>query len=434
MDPDPAVTEEQLTEAPPTVSRRVVFWVLVAGCIAGAFVTIVALSRGQQTPNEALLLSILLTFLSVAAGWLITHTFYQDDRRQQIAAVRREYEQSLEVYAVKASEKLINLSNQIGRLIDFMEGENYASYGEEKESYRLLCERQRATTHMLHTLRSMNDTSLSDWEGVIGDRLDAKRRLDEQRNYDINELLETMRDATKSEVNSALSEGELGKYIKELRSLTTSGSSLPPAHRALSVVLSCPVCAKSIRLKTNSKGFVRKTAATCTACGTQLAIIDGKTANPYLSKRERKAEAAACAYCSVVTPVLLDNVSPAQSSFRCGACGQVSVAHRTLDGILVKAPPERQPPPASITDEHLLDRVLMLLPRQPWPTGVHRDIAAKLDVTPTLVGKVIQELIKQGRVHHQIDGIVIATGPDSVDLGQEPAAADSPEPLEKPEE
>ena len=150
-------TEEPFTAG--IVSPRAVFWSVVLIVLVGGALTINTLSKGSQTPNEALLLSILLTFFSIGAGWLISHTFYQDDRRKQIQAVRKEYEDNLEVYAVKASEKVINLSNQLARVIDYL-GNDVGNSATTDQTLALVKERSGAAVHMLGTLKSMNDTSL----------------------------------------------------------------------------------------------------------------------------------------------------------------------------------------------------------------------------------------------------------------------------------
>ena len=57
-------------------------------------------------------------------------------------------------------------------------------------------------------------------------------------------------------------------------------------------------------------------------------------------------------------------------------------------------------------DEDMLTTVTEILPRQPWPQGVHKDIAEKLDIKPALASRYIQELIKRGFFKDQTDGQV----------------------------
>ena len=58
-------------------------------------------------------------------------------------------------------------------------------------------------------------------------------------------------------------------------------------------------------------------------------------------------------------------------------------------------------------DKELLQQIEILIPRQPWPKGVHKEIATKLNVSNKLVNVSIQQLIAQGKFKRQINGKVI---------------------------
>lgn len=70
--------------------------------------------------------------------------------------------------------------------------------------------------------------------------------------------------------------------------------------------------------------------------------------------------------------------------------------------------------------EELLDKIAMLLPKQPWPTGVHREIAEKLSLPAKQVSAAIQELIRRGKFYNQIEGIVMVP----VDVGKKSIVAE----------
>jgi len=55
-------------------------------------------------------------------------------------------------------------------------------------------------------------------------------------------------------------------------------------------------------------------------------------------------------------------------------------------------------------DEDLLAAAKELLPAQPWPAGVHKEVAEKLGLTPTQASKYIQALIRRGDFLDQQDG------------------------------
>lgn len=56
--------------------------------------------------------------------------------------------------------------------------------------------------------------------------------------------------------------------------------------------------------------------------------------------------------------------------------------------------------------EDFIEQVLQLLPKQPWPVGVHKIVAKELTVPGQKVSQTISVLIQRGVVHRQKDGIV----------------------------
>ena len=57
-------------------------------------------------------------------------------------------------------------------------------------------------------------------------------------------------------------------------------------------------------------------------------------------------------------------------------------------------------------DAEFIDKVEQMLPKQPWPIGIHRDIAFKLKCYPSAVSDAISVLIDSGKVYRQKDGIL----------------------------
>jgi predicted transcriptional regulator len=52
----------------------------------------------------------------------------------------------------------------------------------------------------------------------------------------------------------------------------------------------------------------------------------------------------------------------------------------------------------AITDEGLLNRVRMELPGGSWPTGIHKSLAQKLNVSHQIISRAISTLIERGLV------------------------------------
>lgn len=70
-------------------------------------------------------------------------------------------------------------------------------------------------------------------------------------------------------------------------------------------------------------------------------------------------------------------------------------------------------PKRVVVDEALIERVKNLLPTQPWPKGVHREVAATLQTRVGAVSIAIQQLIATGIFKRQIDGELFDVVPDS---------------------
>jgi hypothetical protein len=64
--------------------------------------------------------------------------------------------------------------------------------------------------------------------------------------------------------------------------------------------------------------------------------------------------------------------------------------------------------PAFQFDEEMLGTASELLPEQPWPQGIHFEVADKLHVKPALASKYIRELIRRGIFQDQVDGKLIS--------------------------
>jgi hypothetical protein len=73
----------------------------------------------------------------------------------------------------------------------------------------------------------------------------------------------------------------------------------------------------------------------------------------------------------------------------------------------VKVKVKKAPTPPNILDEILLELIQNKLPKQPWPTGIHKVIASEINVSNHLVSLAIQQLISKGIFMHQINGVII---------------------------
>ena len=149
---------------------------LIVLFLAGIGACIYSIGTGDLTNRESALLSVLLTFLSILAAWIVSHFYSASQHRKAIDEVKEFHRTNLRTYAIKAAEKVTNLSNQLNRLSVYLQ-EALEKSDSEHINEELLEKNVRieSAAYLVNTLMSMNDNALSDWDGVIGDLLDQQR-------------------------------------------------------------------------------------------------------------------------------------------------------------------------------------------------------------------------------------------------------------------
>jgi hypothetical protein len=68
-----------------------------------------------------------------------------------------------------------------------------------------------------------------------------------------------------------------------------------------------------------------------------------------------------------------------------------------------------------LIDEEILFTIKELLPAQPWPSGVHREISEKLDISANMASRYIRELINRGFFLDQADGKLLSPATKQID-------------------
>jgi hypothetical protein len=103
------------------------------------------------------------------------------------------------------------------------------------------------------------------------------------------------------------------------------------------------------------------------------------------------------------TPIMMDNIGQFQNW----------TVEEWKDFIANKAKEivakEIKPIPDDL-DLEILFAVREILPSQPWPDGIHKDIAGKLGISINTVNKYISELIARGDFMPQVDGQLFPPG------------------------
>jgi hypothetical protein len=122
---------------------------LLAALILGILLCLGIIARGGTTQTESLLLTVVLTILSIVGSW-IASSFYSE----------RSFNKNLRVFALKASEKVTNLSNELDRLSAFLQQELEADdYHSPNDALLGKNSRIEAAVHIINTLKSVNDGS-----------------------------------------------------------------------------------------------------------------------------------------------------------------------------------------------------------------------------------------------------------------------------------
>jgi hypothetical protein len=347
--------------------------------IAGMLFCLYLISTKTTTSTEAILLSLFLTTLSIVGSWIASKYYseYSFNRNQRL-------------FALKASEKVFNLSNELERLSLFLnqelENEDNVNIN---EALQLKDARIGAAIHIINTLRSVNDRSLSDWQGVIGDEIKAQREKQEEREKELQLFIDRLEFLTNEEPIRNPSTGELdsAEIFKEIKSLKKDISFLAsqfggmPIRRqkkyqqnSISIENRCPLCNKLIVYK--QKPVQEIFALKCPMC-------DGKLISMYenddfiLKSRLPKIEKVNCQSCNIELSIETDPLPGWYIETTCDNCGSTLRVYRNREGVFSKVVTKLLK--IDLT-EAMIDSVRKSLPDQPWEKGIHKNVASELGI------------------------------------------------------
>ncbi len=397
---------------------------ILFACFAiGAIACIYIIGQGKMTDRESAMLGILVTILSVLASWIITDMYGAAQYRETIQEVKEEHRNNLRTYALKAAEKVNNLSNELNKLSIYLEEElNYTDYRTVEEELLAKEERIESSIHLIRTLKSVNDTGLSDWEGVIGEELDQRREEQEEKEEALKALVERVesliedqrQDFVGSKNDASVVRQEVESLKRELRLATfqLGETTIPRRIRRKEpkqeVEADCPACGAHMVYR--QRASVRSVKLVpCKACGTKLVSRYTQPDGFLLFKRGQETVAATCPHCEAHNSALLDNFPGSNVMAACNSCGQSFRLARTHDAVEVTAVRPASTPSAEgklAVSEETLERVRLAMPAQPWPTGAHHSVAAKLGLQTAEVRRAVSELIRRGEFLQQIDGVL----------------------------
>src|ERR1700690_4018157 len=146
--------------------------------------------------------------------------------------------------------------------------------------------------------------------------------------------------------------------------------------------LPCPSCQRAIGVGTRGGKVLFKTR-TCPSCHERLVIRPLINGEPTIERRGLREETVVCPRCGSRQNIFIENISYATAKGVCNNCNLEYRANRKVEEITCK--------PVNLDIETLFVKsVREALPSQPWPKGIHTEIAAKLGTNGKEVQKAIQ--------------------------------------------
>lgn len=337
--------------------KDIITVILITASIAGFVWCFSFFLKQDLTTNEQVLFSIFLSLSSFFTSWLITHYYQQVSHKASIEEIKKESTQNLKTYATKAAEKVRNLSVQLTGLTTYLNEELINDdYECSEENLFAKTERLKSAIHIIKTLKTINDGSLSDWSGVIPEEIEE---IEEDEREDIGELYKLVEDF--NEVNRGTGQLNLleDEDYRDVR-IEALGKKIDSLYSSLAGINSGPTAPKIKR---------EKILQHCPSC---------KGPIEYRQKPKKSSmKKIQCKNCNV----------------------KITSRWNEIDGFYLQTQVEY--------DEDFLKKVEQELPEQPWLKGVDKEVAKTLSVSNARIKKAINELIRRGIFKHQVNGEVI---------------------------
>lgn len=371
---------------------------------------------GQQdlTSNEATLLSILLTIISVIATWIASSFYAKSTHKEAIEEVRKEYQENLKTYALNAAEKVDNLSNELTRLSLYLKAELEKEEDDDDTILISKVERIESAIHIVNTLKSVNDTSLSDWKGVIKEELEEREEEKEERENRLLELTERIEEIvhSRNKEPSRDSSKELKDIKSQLNKISASIDapiSTPRKSRKSpkeQVIIECKNCNKQLSYRQRSSINSMKTIR-CTNCETKYLARFAKEKGFYIVDEEIFEENSDCSWCDQPLSFELSNLPFSKVVVTCENCNNSTRFSRNINLNLAKSKVEQKEKNKNVKlTEEVIKEIQLALPHQPWEKGIHKIVATKLDYPSSKVHQAIGILITREIFNPQINGVV----------------------------
>jgi hypothetical protein len=408
------------------------FNTLIIILAAGILACLLVVSLSQLTSKETTLLGIVLTILSFLASWMVSKHFAERSHKHAIEEVKEQYLSNLRTYALNAAEKVNNLSNELGKLSVYLQQEIEEDDDDEsvstEELYMSSFERIESAIHIINTLKSVNDTYLSDWKGVIGEELDEKMLEQQERENELKELVEKIELVLKSKPNEpSTNKNEVQKLSRDINDLrkelnltlnSVSGTFVRKIRTKKAqkedVSAICPHCNKELIYKQRPLGSSYK-FMNCKYCSSRLCSTWNENSGFLLEEYKLISETYNCPTCDNAITAQLGSFPHSKVTTVCPNCGESSQLTKNIKGASIqklgkvfdlKSKEEEQKNILIKIDEEILEKLKNTLPAQPWPKDTHKIAASALNISINATKVHMQELIRRGVFKPQIDGVL----------------------------
>lgn len=373
----------------------------LAVALAAGFIFMV---MGIDTPSEGLLLRILLALISIAAAWIASRYYSEWNFRN-----------ALRTLALRDTEKVDDLSNEMDRLMVYLQQEleaaDYQSPDQELTAKEM---RMEDAILLMQTLQSLNERFLNGWEDLIGKEINAHREERRERAASLRDIIRRLQALAPARTDDLLSArsanalalgGQMDSVRSQVRMVASIGVPLRlPRTQASSegtALPFCPSCGNTVRYRQKAKDEPPKWVL-CPSCDSKhISACDGRSFK--LDVRKFVMEGIGCPMCGTQSTVELGNWLGSVANNTCEACGLQMTISRCQSGTIVM-PSEQTGVVEFGTSDEMVERIRRALPSQPWPKGTSRRIANELGLTHTQVNRIISELIRRGAFGPQIDG------------------------------
>jgi len=350
-------------------------------------------SQTQLSVQLNTLFNVLLTLFSVAISLIISHYYFDSSRQETIKEIKSDYKRNNKLYSQKAAEKVDNLSNELTKLSIYLQ----QSIDENDTSNPITTllvqeEKIRSAIHIVETLKSINDRSLSDWLGV----------LDEEDIEEQNEIREVQREEKESDLRSILDDYRIltSENLKIKISNDPSNESIQPDDTVHSEINE--LSKRIDKLATSIIGTPIKTRKA--AVPKEKVSLPCPNCQTVLSYRQRPSatsvKSVSCTNCS-------SKLAARWSSFE----GFTLLSKPT--GYVEVAVPREMP-------EDIIENVKKALPAQPWPKGTGQKVAKDLGISNNDINRVIDLLIKRGDFKLQVNGILYEPAENNIETKKTP--------------